>query len=195
MNTPLEPSSLSITADDLRSYQWQAELGAASCRECSAYYEIFLAKANMYQKTADTKGANVFRLLAAVASFWPNYGNAAKPFRPFATDFETGKRSPIPDDLIKSDLDALAGILAEIKVPEFCPRVADVLWISRKYYKAAQRAVEAYIESSRVLETGDMWPPFAERLWRAMQIGAQLGWSHTFHKKAIVGVEDAISRH
>ena len=87
----------------------------------------------------------------------------------------------MPEDLAKSDLDTLAGILDEIKDPEFRARVADVLWVSRKDYKAAQKSVEAYIESSRALETGDMWPPFAERLQRAMQMGAQLGWSKPFH--------------
>src|SRR5439155_7978353 len=116
-------------------------------------------------------------------------------FRPAIVDYQTGKRSLVPEDLAKSDLDALADVLDEIKDPEFRARVADVLWVSRKDYKAAQKAVEAYIESSRELETGDMWPPFAERLYRAMQVGAQLGWFKPFHQKAITAVEDAISRH
>lgn len=106
-----------------------------------------------------------------------------------------GRRSAIPEDLTSADLDALNGVLAEIKDAEFRARVADVLWVCRKDYKAAQTAVDAYIESSRVLESGDMWPPFCERLQRAMQLGARIGRLKQFHLKAIQAVEDAITRH
>ncbi len=195
MKTDQPNSGFGVTADDLRAYQWQTELTAATCRECSAFYEVLAQKAKSLSDAGDTRGANVFRLLTAVAFFWPNYHDTAQPFRPARVDYQTGKRSLVPEDLAQSDLDALAGILDEIKDPEFRARVSDVLWVSRKNYKTAQKAVEAYIESGRVLETGDMWPPFAERLQRAMQIGAQLGWSKPFHQKAITAVEDAISRH
>lgn len=195
MNTAPQNSTFEITVDDLRRYDWQAELAAASRRECYAFNDVLITKAKVLSDAGDTRGANVFRLLAVIAFFWPNYHDTAKPFRPAIVDYQTGKRSLVPEDLAQSDLDALAGILDEIKDPEFRARVADVLWVSRKDYRAAQKAVEAYIESSQVLETGDMWPPFAERLQRAMQIGAQLGWSKPFHQKAITAVEDAITRH
>ncbi len=70
-----------------------------------------------------------------------------------------GRRSAIPEDLNPADLDALSGVLAEIQDAEFRARVADVLWVCRKDYKAAQTAVDAYIESSRGLESGDKWRP------------------------------------
>jgi hypothetical protein len=167
MNTNSPPPGFAVTIDDLRAYDWQAELAASTDHECDAYNEIFAAKAKALSDAGDKRGASVFRLLANVASFWPNYDDPAKPFRPAFVDYQTGKRSLVPEDLAKSDLEVLAGILDEIKDPEFRARVADVLWVSRKDYKAAQKAVEAYIESSQGLESGDMWPPFFERLRRA----------------------------
>jgi hypothetical protein len=185
-----------ISADDLRSYDWQVELAAATCRECYAFHDAFTVKVKALSDAGDARGASVFRLLTAVAGFWPNYDDDAKPFHPTIVDYQTGKRFLLmPEDLAKPDFEALTGILDEIKDPEFRARVADVLWVNRRDYKAAQKAVEAYIESSRVLETGDMWPPFAERLRRAMQVGAKLGWSKLFHQKAVAAVEDAITRH
>lgn len=184
-----------VTADDIRAYDWQAELAKASRRECYAIHEVLAAKAQALSDSGDTRGVSVFRLLAVVAYFWPNYHDAAQPYRPAQIDYQTGKRSLVPEDLVKPDLDALAGILDEIKDQEFRARVADVLWVSRKDYKAAQKAVEAYIESSRVLETDDMWPPFTERLQRARQVGAQLGRLKPFHQKAIQAIEEAITRH
>jgi hypothetical protein len=65
----------------------------------------------------------------------------------------------------------------------------------RQLFATKRKAVEAYIESGRVLETGDMWPPFAERLQRARQVGAQLGRLKPFHQKAIQAIEEAITRH
>jgi hypothetical protein len=195
MSTTSPNSSFGVTAADLRAYDWQTELAASTRKEFYAFSDALAAKAKILSDAGDAKGASVLRLLAALASFWPNYHDAAKSYRPAIVDYQTGKRSLVPEDLAQSDLDALAGILDEIKNPEFRARVADVLWVSRKDYKAAQKAVEAYIDSARVLETGDMWPPFADRLQRAMQIGAQLGWSKPFHQKAIIAVEDAISRH
>lgn len=184
-----------VSADDIYAHDWQAVLAGATRHECYAYHEVLAAKRKGLSDSGDKKGVKVFELLAVVANFWPNFDDLAQPYRPAFVDYQTGKRSLVPEDLVKDDLDALSGILDETKDPEFRARIADVLWVSRKDYKAAQKAVEAYIESSRVLETGDMWPPFAERLQRARQVGAQLGRSKTFHFKAIQAIEDAITRH
>ena len=107
-----------------------------------------------------------------------------------------GKHSAIPEDLTQADLTALAGILAEIRDGEFRARVGDVLWICPpKNYKAAQTAVDAYIESACALETGEYWSPSVERFLRARQVGGQLGRLNPFHQKAIRAIEEAITRH
>ena len=184
-----------VTADDIRAYDWQAELAGATRRECDAFHEVLAARAKTLVDGGDMRGAKVFQLLAVVANFCPNFQDKSQPFCPAYIDYRTGKRSLVPEDLAKPDLDALSGILEETKDPEFRARIADLLWVSRKDYKAAQKAVDAYIESSRVLETADMWPPFVERLQRARQVGAQLGRLKSFHLKAIQAIEDSITRH
>jgi hypothetical protein len=193
MSNPTPQPTFGVTTDDIRAYDWQKIVTETQPHECHAYSEAFAKKAASLKETGDDKGNRVFRLLGAVASFWPNYESTEAPYQPMMV--WNGKRSAIPEDLTATDLDALAGILTEIQDAEFQARVADILWVCRKDYKAAQKAVEAYIESSRVLETGDMWPPFAERLQRARQVGAQLGRLKSFHLKAIQAIEDAITRH
>ncbi|MBN9690563.1 MAG: DUF4209 domain-containing protein [Verrucomicrobia bacterium] len=187
--------SFGVTVDDIRAYDWQAELAVATRRECDAFYEVLAARAKTPLDGGDVRSARVFQLLAVVANFCPNFEDQSQPFCPAYIDYRTGKRSLVPEDLAKPDLDALSGILEETRDPEFRARIADVLWVSRKDYKAAQKGVEAYIESSRVLETAGIWPPFAERLQRARQVGAQLGRLKSFHLKAIQAIEDAITRH
>lgn len=193
MSTNAPGAGFGVTADDICACDWQAVLQTASRRECDSYSEVLSSKAKSLQETKDDRGQRVFRFLGAIASFWPNFHSDEAPFRPMAV--WDGRRSPIPEDLIAVDLDALSGVLADIKDAEFRARVADVLWVCRKDYTAAQTAVDAYVESSRVLESGDMWPPFSERLQRAMQLGAKIGRLKQFHLKAIQAVEDAIARH
>src|SRR2546425_4063307 len=117
MNTNSPNSSFGVTAADLRAYDWQTELAATTRQEFYAFSDVLVAKAKSVSEAGDAKGACVFRLLAAVASFWPNFGDAARPFRPARVDYQTGKRSLAPEDLAHSDLEALAGILDEIKDP------------------------------------------------------------------------------
>lgn len=195
MTTTVPNPGFGVTADDLRAYDWQAELAGVSVRECCSFQEALAAKAKALADSGDARGVKVFQFLAVVAFFCPQYDSDTQSYGPANNNYRTDKRSAVPEDLVQSDLDALTGIIDEIKDPEFRARVADVLWVSRNDYKAAQKAVEAYIESSRVLDVDDMWPPFAERLQRAMQVGAKLGWSKSFHQTAIAAVEDAIARH
>lgn len=194
MNTDSHIPGFGVTAADVRAYDWQAIVAAVQSRDCQTYCDALAKQAKLFKDASDDRGNRVFRLLAAVASFWPNYDSNEAPYRPWAI-WADGSHSPSPEELTKSDLDALAGIVREICDPEFRARVGDVLWACRKDYKAAQVAVDAYLESARVLETDDMWPPFAERLQRARQVGAQLGRLKAFHLKAIQAIEDAITRH
>lgn len=196
MSTPPPNPGFGVTADDFRVYDWQAVVAGLQPRECHAYGEALAKHAAKLKASGDDKGSQVFRLLAAVASFWPNYDdNTTTPYRP-AVRWNDGSRSAIPEDLAPADIATLTALLPEITDPEFRARVGDVLWICPpKNYKAAQVAVEAYIESSLILETDDMWPPFAERLQRARQIGVQLGRLKAFHLKAIQAIEDAVTRH
>jgi hypothetical protein len=194
MNSTQRNPGFGVTSEDVRAFDWQAVVAGEPLRDCQTYSEAFAKKAASFKAAGDEKGHQVFRLLTAVASFWPNYDSNEEPYRP-VIKWNDGRRSAIPEDLTPADLDALAGILADIRDAEFRARVADVLWVCRKDYKAALAAVDAYIESARTLETGEFWSPTAERLLRARQLGGQLGRLKPAHQKAIQAIEDCIARH
>src|SRR5438105_1715811 len=136
MNTGSLNSGFGVNGDDIRAYDWQSTVAGATPRECHAYADDLANRATTLREAGDDKGNRVFRLLSTVASFWPNYDSGEAPYRPMMV--WEGKRSAVPEDLSISDLDALAGILAEIRDAEFQARVGDVLWVCRKDYKAAQ---------------------------------------------------------
>jgi hypothetical protein len=194
MSTDLKPPGFGVTVEDVRAYDWQAIIAGVDSHECRDYCEALGKQATALEAGGDFKGSRVFRFLSAVASFWPAYDSTEAPYRPAVT--HEGRRSLIPEDLTDADLATLANILGEILDPEFRARVADVLWICPpKNYKAAQTAVEAYIQASLVLEAGDSWTPSLDRLQRARQIGAQIGRLKTFHQKALQAIEESIVRH
>ena len=164
-----------VTADDLRRYDWQARIAASKRAEIHSYYGIFTAETESCKKTGDELGHRVYSLLYVVASFHPNFGAKSNPYGSMWSNSD-GSRSLNAEDLTEADLVALAGIVEEIADPEFRARVADVLWVTKKNFKAAKIAVYSFLESAERLKTDDMWPPYAERLERSARISAIRGF-------------------
>ena len=189
MNTE-ETSRFKVDAEDLRNYSWQELLAAHPDKNCQTYYEVFGKAAAGHREIGDELGERVYSFLNIVASFFPNFGSEMSPYRAMWQKPD-GTRSLIPDDLTDQDLDALQGIVREIEDPEYRARVADVLWVSRKDFKAAQLAVSSFLESAARLKTSDLWPPYFDRLERAAMISVKRGFE--YQRQAVIdAVESAI---
>lgn len=184
-------SRFSVTAADIRRYDWQERLAQHPRRECRSYYEVFVPCAKECEAASDDLGRRVYSLLQAVASFCPNYDASGNPYGPARVDLD-GTRSLMAEDLTDDDLQALRGILEEIADPEYRARTGDVLWECKRDYKAAQIAVRAFLESAELHKTDDLWPPYTERLERAAQLSAKLGFGKPLHQEVIAAVEAAI---
>lgn len=173
--TENEKSRFNVNGDDLRDFDWQERLASHSDKDCRTYYSVFGKAAAGCRNAGEERGERVFSFLNVISSFFPNFGSDMTPYRPMRQDSD-GLRSLVPDDLTDQDLNALAEIVYEIKDAEFRARVADVLWVCRKDFKAAHHAVAAFIESAENLKSGDLWPPYIERLDRAAVISARKGF-------------------
>lgn len=184
-------SRFNVTADDLRRYDWQARLEKHPCKECHSFFSVFAASAKEYEDAGDDLGRRVHALLHVVASFHANYDTKGNPYDPLWRNSD-GSRALMAEDLTDADLDALSGILDEIKDPEFRARVADILWECRRDHKAAQKAVRAFLESAERLKTDDLWPPYTDRLERAAHLAAKLGFGKALHQEVLGVVEAAI---
>jgi hypothetical protein len=183
-------SRFRVTADDIRRYDWQVRLAAHLRRECWSYYEVFVACAKECEAASDELGGRVYGLLHVVASFHPNYDAKGNPYGPMWSNFD-GRRSLMAEDLTDDDLQALRSILEEIADPDYRARIGDVLWESKKDYKAAQIAVRAFLESAELHKTDDLWPPYTDRMERAAQLSAKLGFGQ-LHQEVVAAIEAAI---
>jgi hypothetical protein len=183
-------SSFGVTADDLRRSDWQSRVWQAKNKECYGLCEGFTAAARECTTAKDDLGFRVFSFLNVVASFYPNYDIRGNPYGSMWSGFN-GKRTLNAEDLCEDDLAALSGIVEEIQDPEFRARVADVLWVTKKDFKAARIAILAFLQASERLKTDDLWPPYVERLERAAQISAIRGFE-TERKTVVAALEAAI---
>ncbi|MDQ3621267.1 MAG: DUF4209 domain-containing protein [Verrucomicrobiota bacterium] len=184
-------SRFNVTADDLRRYDWQSRIAKHPRKECSSYYEVFVPSFQECERTGDDLGQRVYSFLNTLSSFRPNYDAKGNPYGPVWSHFD-GQRSLIAQDLTDEDLQVLRGVLEEIADPEYRARVGDVLWESKRDYKAAQIAVRAFLESAEWLKTDDLWPPYTARLERAVQLAAKLGFGKPLHQEVVAAIESAI---
>ncbi len=165
----------SVSADDIRSYDFAAVIASSGSNECVYYYEHFGRESTKLQEAGDERGARVFALLSVVASFHPNYDAKGNPYGPLWSGFN-GRRALSAEDFSENDLRALGGVVNEIADPDLRARVADVLWVTKRDHKAVKIAIAAFLESAQRLKSGDMWPPYAQRIERAAQLAAIKGF-------------------
>ncbi|HEY4299976.1 MAG TPA: DUF4209 domain-containing protein [Candidatus Didemnitutus sp.] len=187
-------SQFKVTADDLRRYDWQAVLKQSPNKDCHEYYSGFIRALQERQQASDDLGVRVYRFLAVVTSFHPNYDADGNPYGPMMVNAD-GSRTVMAEDLTDDDLAALKGVLPEIADPEFRSRVADVLWASGRDFKAAQEAVRAFLASAELHKGDDLWPAYAERLERAIDLAASLGYGQPLHLEMLAQIEAAIANY
>ena len=155
---------------------------------------VFDTAAVERETARDDRGKRVYSFLSAIASCYAKYDTKGNPYGPM-WQLADGSRTFMVEDLTTSELLTLKEILEEITDPEFRARIGDVLWLSCRDYKAAQVAIQAFIESARRLEADDLWPTFITRLERALQLVATLGFGKELHQSVVAEVESTISRY
>ncbi|MDD5503785.1 MAG: DUF4209 domain-containing protein [Candidatus Omnitrophica bacterium] len=123
-------------------------------------------------KKADDKELEEFmRLLWGVFSMFFQWGEK-QPFGPLMSGPQG--RTMMPEDLSDTELSELEEVLTVFTNLQFVARISDVLWIRRRNYLFAQKAVKAYLQSVDE-DKDECWVPRSEWLKRATQIAMELG--------------------
>lgn len=179
-----------VTANDIQRYDWQARLNVVERKECRYYWVALGTAAEECKVKGDDVGQRVFSFFSGVASFRPNYDGVGNPYLSMWS-FPNGEHSLCAEELTESELVALKGIVDGITDPEFQARVADVLWVLKKDFKAAQIAVRAFLASAQRLRESNLVFPHNERLRRAAQICANKGFEEE-RAEVFSAIESAI---
>lgn len=186
---------LSPTLSDFENCNWKEAIEAAKTREYTAYWDSLNSKAKEAQEAEDERAQIVFTLLIAATSLHlkePN--NSTSPFCPMFTSPE-GRTADV-DDFTDRHLEVFSQLIERIEDPELRARIADIVWVRKRDYRAAEQAVSAYLESARRLEdTRVPWPPCLDRIKRAVTVAVRHGRKEQMFKQVVSHIEGTLDRH
>lgn len=171
-----------MTKIDFESADWQSVIKAAEAKTCDAYAKDFWDRA---RNADDPKMVAVFQLLGDLTSMTFRLEDKLQPFGPLLRT--SNGRSPIPDDFTENHLAVLKEVAAEITDADLLSRIADVLWLRKKDFAAAMRAIDSYLASAAQLQRADDPLGMIKRLERALQLAVHL------RRKSIQDILDQFS--
>jgi len=186
-------SGLGLTLEDIRSTDWKEVIGRAKKKDCFDYNSLFLAASSEAEKSGNQRMQVVCRLLGDITSLHMKSDNANEPFGPMVV--MGGKRSAIPGDFTDEQLAVLQSFLPDVADQELRARIADVIWIRKRDYKAAELAVSSYIESAKILEDPQHWPDTFHRIERAFRLAVTLGRATGNLEKVVSHIESVLNRY
>jgi hypothetical protein len=184
-------SRFGVTAIDVAKYDWQSVIASFEEKQCEQYFDKLFKRSAELGEAGDETGKQVFGLLGTICSFHANYDFPGNPYQPLWRSGE--QRALMAEDLTDADLQTLRDILPTIEDSELRARVADILWECTKDHKVARAAIEAFIASANRLKGGEFWSPSVQRLERALQLSAKLGYGKELYQKTLRTVEEALA--
>ncbi|MBT9168505.1 MAG: hypothetical protein DDT19_01850 [Syntrophomonadaceae bacterium] len=182
-----------LTKADFDALPWRDVITECIEKECEAYYSKFYAKAKEAEEAKNEKVQEIYTLLGAICSFHFKPENKDEPFAPMLV-MNTG-RSAIVDDISDEHIQVLHELLPHVEDPEMRARIADVIWLRKRDYKAAEVAIEAYLESATTLENPESWVAGFERIHRAFRLSVHLGKRTGYWKKVISHIERILDKY
>lgn len=132
----------------------------------------FREKLKLSKTTKNKELKLLLTLLLTVFSFYYLQSNKKLPFKPIK-ELPNGTHIMALEELNDQDLKYLEKILVVTENPEFNARICDILWIRKKDYTYARRAVYSYLECLKKNEE-DLEITRIECLRRAMQISLKI---------------------
>ncbi|MEA5546178.1 DUF4209 domain-containing protein [Limnoraphis robusta CCNP1324] len=169
-----------LTKDDFINSSWQEVINASEVKECFAYSEGFLGKAQEAEKAGNIREKVVFEILGYITLVEIQSESNEEHF------------AKIFDNFIEEYLDFLAEIAPEISDPELQARVTDILWCKRRNYQMAQLAVPAYIQSAIELENSARRVRCFTRIERAFRLARKINYQV---EKVVQHIETVLERY
>lgn len=178
--------TIGLTKDDFDRCNWQEVIQSCPHKRCLDYYPRFSNKAAEARNAGDNTAHDVFDLLATVTYPTLHLNGGEKPFSS-AEDF---------DKVCDQHLDILAKIVPDVSDPEMRARIADLLWMKKRTYAMAKRAIDAYMEVARQSEDAEHWVEWVQRIERAFRLAASIDRKQKgIYAEIIAYIEDILDRY
>lgn len=182
-----------ITVEVMTSLELDRLIESVPKKECMEYSTSLTALIKDEAKWSQQQ-IEALRFVNAVMTMMLLPDHPSEPYGPMFVMGES--RSAIAADFPRETLSGLLDWATALIDPELRARFLDVLWIQTKSFPAAQGAVRAYIDSAKRLEHPEEWPPYVERLERALRLAASLGRGGIDLRNSVLAeIEAATARH
>jgi len=189
----MSEESKTLTIDDFDKSNWQAIVESCQKKECHYYSSAFLKKARESEEQNEKTKQDIFSILGGLTSMMLKAESPSEPYQPVAVFND--RRSAIFDDYSEEVINLLSEFIVKITDPELQARIADVVWLRKRDFKAAQTAISSYLESSILLEHPEKWTQCVERIERAFRLSLQLGKKGDSYKKVISHIEAVLKKY
>jgi hypothetical protein len=134
---------------DFEKYQWLDVPASANLKQCKDYSKEFKERAKIYELNSDSLAQEIFNFLDDITS------NFMEPLGLYGQSYT---EKFINESLSEQHLFILRELVLQINDSEMKARVTDILWICKRDsekarpIKMAKEAVQAYLQSARILE-------------------------------------------
>ncbi len=143
----IDLNDIVLTLDDFKNSGWKDALGPPEERRYSKMYLNLKTAARIaFDKDQPARGKALL-LLSNACSMMLEPESRSEPFKPIYKEFPSGRRSHIPDDFLKQDLEFFAEIVEHIDDARLKARLADILWLTgapRRDHQMALTAIDRY---------------------------------------------------
>ena len=182
-----------LTKKDFEELQLDETIKKCDRGDCDSYFPAFFDKAKEAEVAGEAKTGEIFTLLGYATSMMLKPNSPTEPFTPlFAMH---NYRSATIDDFSEDHLKFFDEIVLDISDPELRARIADILWVKKRDFRAAELAITAYLDAATIIEDPIHWPKCADRIERAVRLAASLGRNTGHLDKAISHIETVLDRY
>lgn len=188
-------NSVQITEDDFYNSGYDDIIDGCDGKECYKYATNLLQRARELESESDLIKPEIYTLIGRLASLNLRSESVLHPFSPMPSE-------PIdtePQDFIQifngEHLNLLKKVVSNINDFELKARISDVLWVIARDYKMAKLAINAYLESAKILEHPEQWTSCEKRIHRAFQLSNLLGKKSGQIEKVIEHIEYVLDKY
>ncbi|MEQ8394678.1 DUF4209 domain-containing protein [Thalassobaculum sp.] len=166
------PFPFGTTADVLSELAIAKALAESEAAECQDYGRVFFARSRSADEARRPEEAKAWHLLGQLTQVGLEAANTAEPFRPLLVTSDG--RSILLSDMDQATAEGVWTLAQAVVDPELRARLSDVTWDRLRNPDAARLAIRSYLETAERLFDPEHWPPYAERMERALRLAAQI---------------------
>jgi len=185
------PNCLPVSGQDFPECDVHAPIRDLPLQDYSHAWDAYNKAAKEAEENSRDSEAKLYKSLAIICSFYPDFDNKAEPYGPMMQ--WGGKRSSVPDDLTEADLDTINILRTKTSSPLLRARLCDLLWLRRRDHLAARQAIDDYITAARSCLTKENWVESSELFLRGLQLAHVLGRKNDAWKTAEAATVDALN--